>query len=77
MRRRSVGALARYKTALRRIKRDRTKAPAIKYGVLRRQSGEWDVWAPPVAGPPFVRAQHMAGPFDTRDEALDWITENP
>lgn len=40
---------------------------------LRRTSGEWDVWAPPIAGPPFMASRQLAGPFDTREEAEAWI----
>lgn len=74
--RKRVGPLAKYKLALRRIKRARAKAPPRELYILRRPTGEWDVWNPPDPGPPFVPAVHKAGPFDTRDEAQEWINEH-
>lgn len=43
--------------------------------VIRRTSGEFDVWAPPTLEPPFVSARQLAGPFDTREEAEAWIND--
>lgn len=84
MRKRRVGAIARFKATRRRIQRERlagigvatpshlaSGAPAI----LRGQDGKWSIWSAPIPGPPFVPAQFMAGDFDTRDEAQAWLDD--
>lgn len=82
MRGRRVGALVTYNRALRKIRRARAKGIATpshlasgKPVPLQNNVGEWHAWAPPVPGPPFVPAKPIAGPFDTREEAQEWIDD--
>jgi hypothetical protein len=71
-----VGAIAAYKAAVRKIKRDRAQGITATAGIpssvrptLQRSSlGEWFVW---------VRGQQVAGPFNTREEAQEWIDDGP
>lgn len=59
------GRLAEFRARLKAA----AKAPA--YHALRTVTGEWNVWTHE-AGRNIMRA----GPFDTRDEALEWIESN-
>lgn len=85
MRRRSTGAIATYKAAVRKIRRDRAAgrlpaAPAHlssgRYVALQDAGGQWRVFSPPSNGPPFERSRQVAGPFDYRADADAWIEEN-
>lgn len=78
--RRRLGAIATYKAARRaiqRARRDVTVKPLAKPAgyVLRGTDGLWRVWAPPIPGPPFKPAEFLSGPYDTRDEADAWISD--
>lgn len=85
MRKRPLGAIARYKRAIKAIRSGRpvivsARVPPLPAhlasGALtttRGTDGLWRVWAPPRIGPPFKPAECRAGPFDTRDDALAWI----
>lgn len=82
--RKRLGAIANYKAAIRRIRRERRKpAPiatpnhlaSVAMTVQRGNDGLWRVWSQAIGGPPFRPARCEAGPFDTRDEAQEWIDQ--
>lgn len=76
---RRVGVTTEFKRYLRRQRRKAVRVPAhLASGesiVLYRQGG-WFVFSAMIVGPPYVPSKQIAGPFDDREEAQQWIIDN-
>lgn len=78
---RRVGAAVEFKRYLRRQRRKPATPAHLASGrpiAVRDRTGEggWLVFSAPIVGPPYVSSKQIAGPFDTSDEANEWIAEN-